>query len=200
MRIPSSIVALVLAVGLAACSNGSGSSSEPAADDRARSTAEPNRITRPCPDELPQAISSAGEMSRVAKRKPRLPRPQRAWVCVYRAANATDPSRPAGATLRWVRRQAPVRVEHDELRTYQRELDRIEPADDGRVCRSDLGPRYVLAYADGAEVLGVIVDDFGCQDVRLTDSIEASVPGVLQSSPRLLRALKATSGHGTPLG
>lgn len=79
-------------------------------------------------------------------------------------------------------------------------LERLEPARQDRGCHADLGLRYVLVYTQGAARVGVSADDFGCQEVRLTDDPFVTVPGeatahgtvagVLRSSAGLLTTLK----------
>jgi hypothetical protein len=46
-----------------------------------------------------------------------------------------------------------------------------------RVCTADLGSRLMLVYSHGNDLTGVVVDDFGCGDVRLTDEPFRTVPG-----------------------
>lgn len=122
-----------------------------------------------------------------------------AWVCVYGALTPSGD----GAALGWTRQRPPVRVSPGQLRSYQRDLDQLVPADPERACRADLGPRYLLVYAHDAGLAGVTVDAYGCEEVRLTDNPaetapgeaggSGSVPGVLQSPTGLLKALKATA-------
>ena len=69
------------------------------------------------------------------------------------------------------------------------------------MCTADLGPRFVLVYRHGTDLTGVSVDDYGCNDVRLTDdpfttvvgeaSQGGAVRGVLRAEPELLDELMA---------
>lgn len=45
------------------------------------------------------------------------------------------------------------------------------------MCTADLGTRVMLVYPDGPDLTGVIVDNFGCHDVRLTDDPAHTPPG-----------------------
>lgn len=61
----------------------------------------------------------------------------------------------------------------------------------------------MLVYATGRDLTGVVVDDFGCGDVRLTDdpfktppgdaTQDTTVAGVLTGTDELLPALKSVA-------
>lgn len=63
------------------------------------------------------------------------------------------------------------------------------PTDRG--CNTDLGPRWMLVLDQGSRSTAVVVDDFGCEDVRLT---VGTVSGVLAGPPQLVGQLRAAGG------
>lgn len=156
----------------------------------------------PCPGRLPGGDDAFGGTDPAAS-APDLAAPDRAWVCTYvlRSGPAAGPDGPA-----WTRQTRPQQVVADRLPGLATSLDELAPADPGRLCTKDLGPRYLLVLADdgdaGTDLTGVVVDGFGCRDVRLTDdpsttppgeaSTPGVVPGVLSAPDALVRLL--TSG------
>ncbi|GAA1475658.1 hypothetical protein GCM10009623_01040 [Nocardioides aestuarii] len=62
-------------------------------------------------------------------------------------------------------------------------IEAPEPPGDERLCPADLGTRWLVVTESKGDLTGVAVDDFGCEDVRLTDDPlhvepgEASQPG-----------------------
>lgn len=201
MRILSATPLLVLALVLAGCSEPDlGSKGLTSAAERSAAAASVDRD--PCPEKLPNAPAPTHGHGtpRPAEDKPQLPAPEAAWVCVYEAFNTTETTGSGGTILEWVRTQDRVHVDHQSLTQIRPELDRLVPVARDRACRADLGPRYVLIYAHGDSRVGVSVDDFGCQVVRLTDDPFNTVfgeatehgteSGVLTSATNLLALLK----------
>jgi len=157
----------------------------------------------PCPQQLPDADSSTYGLgtSKPAASAPRLPAPQEAWVCVYGAKDAGPGPDGDGMSSAWALIQAPVPVRPSLLAGLDQLLDDLKPAEADRMCTADLGPRFVLVYRHGTDLTGVSVDDYGCNDVRLTDdpfttvvgeaSQGGAVRGVLRAEPELLDELMA---------
>ncbi len=162
---------------------------------------------RPCPGRLPGGDDTFGGTD-PASSAPDLAAPDRAWVCTYvlRSGPAAGPD---GAA--WTRQTRPQLVAPDRLPGLAATLAELAPADDGRLCTEELGPRHLIVLAAdgeaGADLTGVAVDGFGCRDVRLTDDPfatppgEASgagvVPGVLTAPDDLVQLL---SSGGLPAG
>ncbi|WP_341230034.1 hypothetical protein [Nocardioides salarius] len=86
-------------------------------------------------------------------------------------------------------------------------LDGLAPLDldtSRRVCTADLGPRFMVVLSNAGDLTGVVMDDFGCHDTRLTadprsrpagaDGPGGAVDGVLQGGPRVLEALGVGRG------
>lgn len=156
-----------------------------------------------CPEELPQTSNTDHGFGTadVAELSPSLASPDAAWVCRYVPVDVGAGFDGGGPMLSWQRDGEARPVEPSGLGTLERHLDDLEPADEGRSCNDDLGPRWMLVYAYEGDLTGVVVDDYGCQDVRLTDEPfqtppgEAAQPGtvsgVLTSPDDFLDALQA---------
>lgn len=205
MKLLSILAASVLLLGLAGC-DGSPAEDRPVHDrpahDRRVSTAPVDELVlhdgAPCPEKLPRASAATFGLGTFeqAQSAPHIPVLERAWVCVY------DMQDTGTTTGEWVRGRGPVRVASAELRVYERQLAGVRPADADLLCRSDLGLRHLFVYAQGADLTGVAVDDFGCAHVRLTDDPFLTVPGdatqdgtvsgALKAPPDLLAHLKST--------
>ncbi|MBI2242410.1 MAG: hypothetical protein HYU55_00075 [Nocardioides sp.] len=56
-------------------------------------------------------------------------------------------------------------------------LDDLTLLEGEQACTADLGPRWMIVYDHGGDLTGVVVDDYGCRDVRLTDEPFATPPG-----------------------
>jgi len=44
-------------------------------------------------------------------------------------------------------------------------------------CNANLGSRFLISYAHEADLTGVVIDDYGCNEVRLTDNPFTTPPG-----------------------
>ena len=155
---------------------------------------------RPCPTKLPTGEDPSGHgfgTEDPADELPSLLEPQEAWVCQYYTfdAGTTD----AGAVYGWRLEGQPQPVVASDLTDVQHALDDLTPADRSGGCTSDLGPRWMVVYRHDGDLTGVVVDDYGCRDVRLTDDPHTTPPGVddqdgtvggvLDGGPAILDAL-----------
>ncbi len=68
-----------------------------------------------------------------------------------------------------------------------------------RVCPANLGFRWLLVTSTGGDLTGTAVDDFGCQDVRLTGDPFTSAPGDPQDDGTLAGVLTAPDDLVTDL-
>ncbi len=187
------IAAVVGALALTGCSGDDGDS-EPD-DPRAGLSEVDAYSSEECPTELVQP--EGGTVDEPATEAPSLAAPESAFVCVY------DPS---SDQTRWQLSDEPVPVEAKELRAITRLLTRLEPAQADRSCSGKSGPRWVLVSTTGKELTGVVVDDFGCTDVRLSDNPfenapgeatqDGTVSGVLGGNDELLNQLKLVWVNG----
>ena len=153
-----------------------------------------------CPRSLPRASQESygfGTSER-AEEAPSLWEPEEAWVCEYVTKNIA-PRDANGAWYEWVRQGEPRRLSGEALHSFAAALRDLRPSE-ADVCTSDLGPRYLVSYVYESDLTGVVIDDYGCQEIRLTDEPFETVPGdaaqpgtvagVLMGPADLLRDLK----------
>jgi len=136
-----------------------------------------------------------------AESAPSLPPPESAWVCRYQPVDPAPGPDADDARPGWARDGEVRRVPPGRLPALERSLGQLEPAPDDRMCTADLGPRWMLVQAHDNDLTGVVVDEFGCRDVRLTDepfetavgeaSQPGTVPGVLTGPASLLDLLQS---------
>jgi hypothetical protein len=156
---------------------------------------------RPCPEELPIGGDPSGHgfgVGEAADELPSLLEPQEAWVCQYDSYDAGSTGN-GGTVLGWRRNGDPVPVPTDDLPDLQESLDDLALVDRSRDCPADLGPRWMVVHSHDGDLTGVVVDDYGCREVRLTDDPhttppgadgqDGTVPGVLDGGTAVLEAL-----------
>ena len=167
------------ALGLTACGlpwSGTSTASAPEVQPDERTDAG----DRPCPRELPTGDDPSGHgfgPEDPADERPALLQPQEAWVCQYTTFDAgTTPS--GGTRYGWRLEGEPEPIAAADLPGLRAALDDLVPADRRRGCTADLGPRWMVAYSHDGDLTGVVVDDYGCRDVRLTDNPHETAPGV----------------------
>ncbi|MFP5252673.1 MAG: hypothetical protein ACLGH4_02630 [Actinomycetes bacterium] len=134
---------------------------------------------QPCPKRMPIGEDPSGHgfgVEEVADQPPTLLEVQEAWVCQYNPVDVGTTSS-GGAVFGWRREGQPQPVAADDLADLQDALDDLAPADRGGGCNDDLGPRWMVAYSHDGDLTAVVVDDYGCRDVRLTDDPHTTPPG-----------------------
>jgi hypothetical protein len=153
-----------------------------------------------CPRVLPRASRATYGFGdeRPAATTPTLSMPQEAWICEY-VAKDVAPDHSKGAWYEWVRRNAPRPLDTDERAAFSIALEHLQPPAEDSECTMELGPRYLVSYAYRQDLTGVVIDDYGCDDVHLTDdpfttvagdsSQPGMVTGVLRGPAGFLRAL-----------
>lgn len=132
-----------------------------------------------CPKVLPRAPRETYGFGtdRPATTAPTLWQPQEAWICGYLPMNVASKGS-NGAWFEWVMQGAPRRLDAEELEAFSTAIENVEPPPPGeRVCPADLGARYLISYAYENDLTGLVIDDYGCHDVRLTDDPFTIVPG-----------------------
>lgn len=125
------------------------------------------------------------------------------WACRY-DPGGTGPDGGSGTAAGWDLAGPPRPIDPADLRTLGPLLAELRPASGRRVCTMDLGPRWLVVLADAGDLTGIVVDGFGCRDVRLTDDPhrtppgaargEGVVPGVLAGPERLLDTVRRAAG------
>ncbi len=149
-----------------------------------------------CPDELPQAegVDTGLGGDAPAGEAPTLPGIEDAWVCQY-AANEKDPGPEGnGDPWTWVLEGEATPVGAGQIPDLQAGLKGLAPPAEHQMCTADLGPRWLLVYTNGGDLTGAVIDDFGCQSVRLTDEPFETVPGSSTADGIVPGSLTAPAG------
>lgn len=155
-------------------------SSTPTADSPELRTGELKAASdRPCPQELPIGDDPSGHgfgVEAAADELPTLLEPQEAWVCQYNTFDVgATPS--GGTTYGWALTGQPAPVAAGDLPDLQDALNDLSLPDFSGGCTDDLGPRWMVVYTHDGDLTGVVVDDYGCREVRLTDNPHTTAPG-----------------------
>ena len=162
-----------------------------------------------CPATLPRAPRETYGFGteQPATARPSLWKPQQAWLCRYVSKNVA-PKDSNGAWLEWARLGAPRRLDARQLEAFSNAITQLRLPPGDRACSDDLGPRYLVSYSYEQDLTGVVIDAYGCDDIRLTDDPFSTVPGnpsqpgtvkgVLTGPTGLLRI--STSGNPAPAG
>lgn len=114
--------------------------------------------------------------SRAAEERPTLPVTQEAWVCQYDIRDAA-PTPGVDSVIGWRRSGRPEPVGASDLPHLDAALADLAPADPGRVCTADLGPRWMVVTNREGDLTAVVVDGYGCRAVRLSDDPHSTAPG-----------------------
>ncbi|WP_122816850.1 hypothetical protein [Nocardioides pantholopis] len=163
----------------------------------------------PCPASLPEVPDDQGDdIEPVAETAPSLPAPEEAWACRYDPVEAGPGPGGQGTTWGWELAGAATPVGAEDLAALADHLPLLRPANPARICTLELGPRWMLVYRTGQHRTGVLVDGYGCRDVRLTDdpfttpageaTRRGTVPGILTGPlqlPKDLAAVVKSQGH-----
>jgi hypothetical protein len=156
-----------------------------------------------CPKSLPQASrrSYGFGNDRAAARAPRLQKPQEAWLCEYGAKDVGGKNS-NGAWYKWQRHDPPRRLDADQLTEFSTAIEELKPPTGGRACTADLGPRFLVSYSHDDDLTGVVIDDYGCHEVRLTDDPFTTIPGEPSEPGTVAGVLTGPAGllHDLDLG
>jgi hypothetical protein len=98
-----------------------------------------------------------------------------AWICEYVVEHPQR--RGTTRTPHWSRHGTVAEVPVARLAALAEDMQKLKPADADRICTADFGPRWMLVYAHGSDLTGLVVDGFGCRDIRLSDDPFETVPG-----------------------
>ncbi len=157
-----------------------------------------------CPPQLAEASDKHGfGGEEVASSTPEFGDTAALWACTYNTLTiGTTPE--GGQKYGWKRVGEPTPIDSTEYDDLVRGLGNLRPADPQRMCTADLGPRVMLGHvATNGQVTGVVVDLFGCRDVRLTpdpvgvapgeSDVDGVPTGVLAGSTEFMTAVAALS-------
>ncbi|WP_243060895.1 hypothetical protein [Nocardioides sp. SR21] len=132
---------------------------------------------RPCPRSLPVGDDPSGHgfgTTEAATDLPALRETQEAWVCEYVAVHGHSAT---GTVYSWVRDGSAEPVADSDLPALREALGALTLPDVDQACTDDLGPRWMVVSTHDGDLTGVVVDDYGCRAVRLTDNPHATAPG-----------------------
>ena len=159
--------------------SGCGSGDEPGT--RATEAPTPDAPADPCPDRIP----GPGPMG-PASAAPDLTLSETTWVCEYELADKG-----------WALEGDPTSVDASQLPDLQEAVDELEPSRQDAMCTMDIGPRWMLVTAEGADLRSVLADAFGCRNVLVTnDPVEDPAGGGSLSSPADLVDALQRAHHG----
>lgn len=135
----------------------------------------------PCPRVLPDPVDDQGGHGfgtrRAAASSLDLPVPEQVWICRYQVQEVGRTAT-GGTRYRWIREVLPRRIDDRRLTEVAGSMAGLTTLDGGeRMCSADLGPRYLLVGSVDGDLTGVAVDDFGCDEVRLSNDPFVTAPG-----------------------
>ncbi|WP_131105794.1 hypothetical protein [Ornithinimicrobium sufpigmenti] len=149
-------------------------------------TVQPEQLSEaggePCPDELPIGDDPSRHgfgVEHAAEQLPHLLDPQEARVCGYETYDR-DTTSNGGLVYGWRLMGKPQPVAPDDLPALRSALDGLSLLSPDQACTADLGPRWLVVYSHDGDLTGVLVDDYGCRNVRLTDDPHSTPPGTSQ--------------------
>lgn len=158
----------------------------PGEGDVGAPTVQPEQLSKaggePCPDELPVGEDPSGHgfgVDHAAEQLPHLLDPQESWVCGYETYDR-DSTSDGGLVYGWRRMGEPQPVAPADLPALRSALDGLSLVRPDQACTADLGPRWLVVYSHDGDLTGVLVDGYGCRDVRLTDDPHSTPPGTTQ--------------------
>lgn len=76
----------------------------------------------------------------------------------------------------WQRAGEPRPLTQAQLTAMVPLLAELEPQEDG-ACPANLGARLMMVFSHARDLTGVVVDDYGCRTVRLTNEPFLRAPG-----------------------
>ena len=167
--------ALLLAVGvLPACSSDEADPGDPQQSGVTGAASDGDV----CPSELPRPEASDDGFGTQdpAGSAPSLGAPDEATVCLYDPTESDDADG-AETSYTWALSGEPIPVGERDLKALTQQLGELVPAQADKKCPSKPDTRWMLVTTAGDDVTGVVVDDFGCRSVRLTDAPSDTAPG-----------------------
>lgn len=149
-----------------------------------------------CPEVLPDpdTASDGWGLGSAARTAPRLSIPDAVWRCSYEAFDVAPPGS-NGASYQWRLTDEAVPLDATQIDRFTATVAELVPPGGGvRACTDELGLRHLFAFDHDGDLTGVVVDDFGCGDVRLTDEPFETVPGEASQPGVVAGVLEAPRG------
>lgn len=155
----------------------------------------------PCPGNLPQRDDAGTGFGtqEPATAAPSLASPEAASVCRYEPVESGPEVEGGGSSYDWALSGPAIEVEDRDLKVLRELIGKLD-VPEVKGCPGDLGPRWLLSYSVGDDLTGVVVDEFGCRQIRITDepfenppgdaTQEGTVSGVLSGPGAFLNRLK----------
>ena len=175
-RTAGAVILLVAALSSCGDAGGQASAVDPAADPVDELSLHEGQF---CPETLPLAPQETYGFGtdEAATQLPTLRAFDEAWLCSYETRDVA-PSGANGAWFEWVRSGRPQRLSDDQLAAFSSAVGDLQlPGDGEYACTADLGPRHLVSLAWERDLTGVVVEDFGCGSVLLTDDPFVTIPG-----------------------
>lgn len=167
MRVWAGLAAVTVLVAGCATPGSPGASPDPVTVE----VACPETLVEPTPPEHGLGTNTP------AAERPTFPRVGGAWLCTYVSSDTGEEDPDGGALYGWVLADQPREIPEPALVEVEALLSRLEPAEAMRACTADLGPRLMLVIGNGEDLDGVVIDDYGCRDIRLTHDPWTVAPG-----------------------
>jgi hypothetical protein len=147
-----------------------------------------------CPAVLPQPPGPDGWLGtdEPATAFPALPSFDRAWICSFGMKDL-----PAPSERRWILHDD-VAVDSSRLTELGKLLSGLRPPR-YRGCTDDLGPRWLVVVQAAQARIGILIDGFGCNSVRLTDNPLQTPPGEGTSQGTVPGELSTSDDSRRPL-
>ncbi len=185
-RWAQTLVRAVAALAIAGLTlTGCGSTTAPPQAPQLRTNELADAGGEPCP--LEATVEGAGR-EEAPDEEPYFLEPHEAWVCKYELGESG-----------WALAGQPQPVDEATLSRLHEALQDLEPAAPDRACTEELGPQWLVVSSHDGDLTGVLINDFGCRDVRLTDDPhttpagaphqEGTVGGVFAGGSEILDAL-----------
>lgn len=173
----SAVMAFALGLTVAGCQPEEGTPTAP------RPSVQPDEVAAHggefCPKLLPIGDDPTGHgfgVEEAADRLPSLLTPEMAWTCRYDPIDAR-PAPGGGTTYEWVRQGKARSLDAPAIDELKEALGHLTLLKGERACPANLGRRWMIAYTHHGDLTGVVIDDYGCSDVRLTDEPFTTPPG-----------------------
>ena len=133
-----------------------------------------------CPKELPRTPGTTGfGPDDPAASELNLRPPERAWVCQYVPRLGAFGEEEHVRTVTWTLEGGTQEVAAEDLPAFAQAVANVAPGqrDPEVPCPADLGARWLVVVETAGDLTGFAIDDYGCDDLRVTDDPLTTEPG-----------------------